>query len=237
MHKFSQITTIRVEDKFSYEGKIFLSLDTDWAHDDVLADSIDLIEDAGVAATWYITHDTPLLKRLRDNPMFELGIHPNFNLLLQGREKGGLDAEEVIDRLLEIVPEAKSVRSHSLLQSERLMDMFAERGLKHVSNTYVPRSSEITIKPWFLWSGLVVVPHSFQDNVELRLGRKSIEYNNHGLRVLDFHPIHIFLNTESLDRYENTRHLHRQPSDLMKYRSADPEGVREIFKQILKTPA
>lgn len=39
-----------------------------------------------------------------------------------------------------------------------------------------------------------------------------------GVKVFDFHPIHIFLNTESLDRYERTRPYHQNPSELIKHR-------------------
>jgi len=72
-------------------------------------------------ATWFVTHDTPLISRLRTNSKFELGIHPNFDFLIQGEPRNGGNAQEVVARLLEIVPEAKSVRSHSMTQSSRLL--------------------------------------------------------------------------------------------------------------------
>lgn len=234
MSKFSLISTINADRPASYEGKIFLSLDIDWAHDDILLDSIELIEDAGASATWYVTHDTPLLDRLRENPNFELGIHPNFNFLLEGDFRNGKDAGEVLDKLLEIVPEAKSVRSHSLTQSERLLDLFADRGLTHVGNTYIPSATNMRILPWRLWSGLVVVPHCFQDNVELRIERNGPNPVKDGLIVMDFHPIHIFLNTENIKRYESTRIWHRNSTELINHRSENMRGTRMLLKQVLE---
>lgn len=234
MCRFSLINKINTDHPDSYEGKIFLSLDIDWAHDDILLDSIELIEGAGASATWYVTHETPLLNRLRKNPNFELGIHPNFNFLLEGDSRNGRDAAEVIDRMLEIVPEAKSVRSHSLTQSEKLLDLFASRGLTHVGNNYIPSMQNMRISPWRLWSGLVIVPHCFQDNVELRIKRNGFNLIRDGLVVWDFHPIHIFLNTENINRYESTRPWHRNSTELIKHRSENMSGTRMLLKQLLK---
>lgn len=44
---------------------LYLTFDVDWACDEVLADTIDLVEEADVCATCFVTHDAPLLKRLR----------------------------------------------------------------------------------------------------------------------------------------------------------------------------
>jgi hypothetical protein len=39
-----------------------------------------------------------------------------------------------------------------------------------------------------------------------------------GVNVFDIHTIHIFLNTESLDRYDRTHPLHQNPGELIKHR-------------------
>lgn len=90
--KFSTFKKIVVDDPRTWTDAIFLTFDIDWAHDEVLNDTIDIVERAGVAATWFVTHDTPVLERLKHNPNFELGIHPNFNYLLQGNSKNGKTA-------------------------------------------------------------------------------------------------------------------------------------------------
>ena len=114
MTRFQKISSIDIEDDSSWLDAFFLTFDIDWANDDVLNDTIDLIEDKDVTATWFVTHDTSLLSRLRQNSKFELGIHPNFNWLLEGDDRNGRNAREVIERLLAIVPEATSVRSHAM---------------------------------------------------------------------------------------------------------------------------
>ena len=117
MQMFETISSIQVENEESWREKIFLTIDIDWAHDEILLDTIELVEEAGVAATWFVTHETEVLERLRSNPYFELGIHPNFNFLLQGDARNGGNAGEVISNVVQMVPEATSVRSHSMTVS------------------------------------------------------------------------------------------------------------------------
>ena len=53
-----------------------------------------------------------------------------------------------------------------------------------------------------------------------------------GLKVFDFHPIHVYLNTEDLSRYEQTRSLHHNPAELIKHRFAGT-GTRTALEFIL----
>lgn len=221
MRVFSNIFRILVDDNSSWQDKIFLTFDIDWADDTVLNDTIDLVEEAGVAATWYVTHETPVLKRLRANQNFELGIHPNFNFLLEGDARRGRNSDEVVERVINIVPEAKSVRSHSMTQSSGLLAIFEKFRLTHDVNHFVPAQSGIRLSPWLIWNGLCRVPYFWEDDVAC-----MYDLHNHiidlvsrpGLKVFDFHPIHVFLNTEHLNRYERTRYLHHNPEELIKHR-------------------
>lgn len=229
------VSFINVDDAETWQNKNFLTIDVDWAHDEVLADSIDLVEKTGVCATWFITHETTCLELLRGNPRFELGIHPNFNPLLSGDHSLGKTAEEIVDRLLEIVPEAKSVRSHSMTQSSVLLNLFCDKGLTHDCNHYIPQQSQIILKPWHLWNGLIRVPYFWEDDLsciyEDCFDPTSL-LSRQGLRVFDFHPIHLFLNTTNLSEYEETRNLHRKPNELIKHRASSDNGARSRFEKL-----
>jgi hypothetical protein len=233
---FGCISDIQSDAPLTWENKIFITFDIDWAHDDVLSDTIDVMERADVVAIWFVTHDTPLLERLRANPKFELGIHPNFNFLLAGDPRKGATASEVIDRLIEIVPEAKVVRSHSTTQSSRLLDIFADRGLTHDCNHFVPEQAAIELKPYDCWSSLIKVPYFWEDaavcmsEVNTPIAQLA---NRPGLRVFNFHPIHVYLNTEKLSRYEQARSNFKNPSALQKLRNQDSNGTRSRLKELL----
>lgn len=233
------LSSIQVGAEADWSGAPYLSIDIDWAHDDVLADTIDLVEEYRVPVTWFVTHDTPLLARLRSHPDFELGIHPNFNFLLSGDGRAGRDAIEVVDRMMAIVPEAKSVRSHSTTQNSGLLDLFARRGLTHECNTFIPIQSGMALKPWRLWNELTRVPYCWEDDVVCLYGPESGHWPMNrligveGIKVFDFHPVHIFLNTEHMDRYEMTRAWHRAPQELRAHRYVG-EGTRTRFLEFLR---
>jgi hypothetical protein len=151
------VSSIKLNEPASWSGKAFLTFDLDWAHDDVILDTARLLEANGVAATWFVTHDTPVLAQLRKNPKFELGIHPNFNWLLAGDSGNREDAKEVIERMMEMVSEAKCVRSHSMMQSSDLLDFFAAVGLTHDVNHFIPASVGAELGPWGLWYGCLII--------------------------------------------------------------------------------
>lgn len=221
MTNFSNISLIDPENTQTWEAKVFLSFDIDWAHDEVLNDTIQLIKKAGVPSTWFVTHETPLIASLRNLQSVELGIHPNFNPLLDGTCRNhNNSSEKVLKSSMSLVKEAKAIRSHSLTQNERLVDQFKQVGLTHISNTFIPYGSAIVVKPFKIWDQMVVVPHCWQDNVALRMPLPfpaTIEISSM-LHVFNFHPIHVFLNTENIDRYESTRPIHNTPAELIKYR-------------------
>lgn len=211
---------------------VALTFDIDWVCDEILNECIDLVENAGVAATWFVTHDTPALERLRAVKEFELGIHPNFNPLLDG--KGG-SAEYIIDQMLELVPEAVSVRSHSLVQSSRLHELFHRKGLIFDCNDFISQRSKIILQPWRLWNGMIKVPHFWEDDAECIYKTRTSMHDllaHEGIKVFDFHPIHVFLNTEDLTRYDKTREFHSIPEELLKYRFKG-KGTRTMLLNLL----
>ena len=230
---FSLLSKINPTDINSWRNKVFLTFDIDWAHDDIISDSFNLIKDFNVSSTWFVTHETQILAKLSNEPTIELGIHPNFNPLLNGNSEK--DSTEVIKKSLDLVPGAVSIRSHSLTQNERLIDQFRHFGLTHVSNNFIPFGCGINIKPFFVWDKMIIVPHCWQDNVSLKmdLGFPQATDFTTGLCIFDFHPIHVFLNTESLDRYERTRSFHQNPEELIKHRF-DGYGTRSRLLELLK---
>lgn len=235
MKKFSLISTIEPEIESTWAAKVFLSFDIDWAHDDILTDTIDIVRDAGVASTWFVTHSTPLLYQLRNLADAELGIHPNFNPLLDGMcISSDNNSKKILESTLSLVPGARAIRSHSLTQNERIIDQFRDSGLTHISNCFVPHGCGIKVRPFRVWDDIVIVPHCWQDNVALKM---SVPFPTEAelasdFHVFDFHPIHIFLNTEHPDRYEHTRHLHHKPEELIRYRY-EGQGTRTRLLELL----
>ena len=56
-----------------------ITVDIDWAPDFVMDELLETLISAAVKSTWFITHRSPLLEKLREQKsLVELGIHPNF---------------------------------------------------------------------------------------------------------------------------------------------------------------
>ena len=219
--EFGKISEIDVSADRTWSGdKLFLTFDIDWAHDEVIEDTHRLLGESQVSATFFATHESPAIKVLCEDENLEVGLHPNFNKILDGSALNE-NSDNVISALKSIIPEAKSVRSHSTTFSTVLCSSFAKQGLTHDVNYFIPDFSEVDLKPWLNWLGITMVPYFWEDDVacvEPNVSDVSSLVMRQGIKVFDFHPIHVFLNTESLDRYKRTRPFHQNPEELIKHR-------------------
>lgn len=222
---FDLFSNINPQDPDSWLEKIFLTLDVDWAHDDVILDSAQLIEDLGARATWFFTHDSPTIDYLIKNG-HEVGVHPNFNTLLSG--EGSMNLQDILDNCLAWCPNAVSTRSHSLVYGAPIASYLATKSIRYSSNLNIPFSSGIALAPWISSSSIVEVPYSWADEHawSSRSQPSCSEWlKGDGLLVADFHPIHVFLNTQTSSDYEDTRFCHQDPETLVKHRKSG-FGVR-----------
>lgn len=231
LKKFEKINEINFSCDYSLENKIYLTFDVDWAHEEIIEYTLEILDLYNVKCTWFVTHKSSVLLDKRND--YEIGIHPNFNKILD-QEKLKKPARKVLEEMLNIVPTAKSIRSHSLMQSERLIDMFNEYGLSHTCNQYIPFSSKINLVPYKIWDDIIVVPHAFQDNAFLRSKEKNIihDIEKSIFCSLNFHPIHIYLNTDKLERYEKARSFYQSPKMLKEFRNHG-YGTKTLLEDIL----
>lgn len=223
--------------KDNFENKLFLTFDIDWASDDVLNYTIDLLEKHNVCATFFVTHQTPLLSKIRNNPKFELGIHPNFNFLLNGDFRYGKNSSEVIDYYLEMVPDALSVRSHSVTYNSQILDTLFDRHLKYDLNIFLPRRSEIISKPiYFEDYGMTRLPYFWEDDDHFLFNEDPtpFKYMEHkGLKIFDFHPIHLFLNSENPKRYNDARNHLQNLVKLKEFVNTEDTGTETFINNLI----
>jgi hypothetical protein len=112
----------------------------------------------------------------------------------------------------------------------------ASRSIRYSSNLNIPFSSGIPLAPWVSSSSLIEVPYSWADEhswSDYSQPSCTEWMRGIGLLVADFHPIHVFLNTQSSADYENTRFCHQDPKTLAKYRKSGL-GVRDDLITICK---
>ena len=56
---------------------VYLTIDVDWVPDFMIAALADCLVRRGMKATWFITHDSPAIRDVLGESLFEVGIHPN----------------------------------------------------------------------------------------------------------------------------------------------------------------
>ena len=235
---FKKIKDIDLNNLEDFKDKIFITFDVDWCSDEILNYTLNIIEKYDVKSTFFITHRTSILSRMRSDQNIELGIHPNFNPLLNGDFKYGKNTDDVINYFKNIVPESLSIRSHSLTQNSYILDNLEKFGLKYDCNNFIPFSLNNQNKPYKHWTNnLIRVPHFWEDGICIKYKwgydlEKYLKYK--GIKVFDFHPIHIFLNTEDLSRYEKTRNFHLNFEKLNKFRNKN-YGTENFLIDLLKT--
>jgi hypothetical protein len=217
-----------------YDDKIFLTLDLDWAIDEVFSGVINIIDTLN--ATIFITHDTPLLTELRKKENIELGIHPNFRPLLSGEEGvigGGY--KEIIDNILKIIPEAYSTRSHALLEGSDITRYMHEKGIIFDLNTYIPLNS-MKLSPYLYNYDIIKVPFFYEDDIYFNNNLKlSVdEYlSSDSLKVFNFHPINIFLNIENGERYKSAYNEFHNYENLKKHVNQKRIGTRDFLYELI----
>lgn len=188
-----------------------ITLDVDWAPDFAINYCAELLIEANVRATWFVTHQSPAIRSLLTNTdLFELGIHPNF----QSGSTMGECPREVLEFCNTLVPFATSMRSHGLLLSTTHLDAVTEyTGMLIDVSTYLPRSFNVPITTSWGTNGkrLHRLVYGWEDDFEM--ARPSPVWQLKDLpkgcenTVFDFHPLHVFLNGATMSEYEQAKSL------------------------------
>lgn len=214
--------------------KLVLTSDIDWAPDFVLADAIELFEECDVRITLLATHSTQVLTGL-DDYKYEVGIHPNFNHMLNGE---CVEPRAVVERLQEMFPKSISVRAHCLVESTQILDTYTECGLRFDLTQFVPYQRMSL--PYRRPSGLIRVPFNWEDDYHFdsmkSFGDSGIALGPTCFDVYNFHPIHLFLNTETPSRYYEAKRRLRSGIEIHSLRNRGPIlGTRDLFQKLCDT--
>ena len=94
-------------------------------------------------------------------------------------------------------------------------------------------NSGIDTKPFEDWNfGLTRMPHFWEDDLHIAYKddwNTEIYLNSPGLKIFDFHPIHLFLNTEELERYNSCRGIFQDFENLKKKVNKSNYGTKDFF--------
>jgi len=221
-----------------------ISLDVDWAPDWCIEEIAGVLDEEKVKATWFVTHLTPAIKKfIFSNSLFEVGIHPNF---FPGSTQGST-VDEIMANLKGIAPQAVSVRTHGLFQSSPLLRTMREQyKILFDCSLFLLMSENLAPHEIFFsdsGKGLIRIPCFWDDDLGMyemhpRHTLNDPRFNVQGLKVLDFHPIHILLNSENMHAYEKCKKIKKDIAALQRkeieHLINKRQGTRTFFQAIVK---
>lgn len=220
------------------DKSVYVTMDMDWANDGVLADTIALVEQLNIPVCFFVTNQTPILETLRQHPLFTLGIHPNFLPQMNGQSSKSF--REVIAEMMELVPEAKVIRCHALVDATPILAAAREMGFYADMNLFIPASSGITLAPFAHFTGLKRLPFFYEDDA-WTLEANAMGPEDHltspadSLRIFNFHPIHLYLNTEDMERYNRAKPYYHEFEKLAPFVNHDGRmGARDFLTALVK---
>lgn len=220
--------------------ELYLTFDMDWAIDEVLFDFYSLVKELSVVGVIHVTHETKFINMFREEKILDCGIHPNYNFLLGGGQNEGESVEDILTKIKNIVPEAKCVRSHALTTSSIIESTYSNYGIEYDLNTYIPVQEGMKIFPYrVLTNGAMVLPFIFEDDVYLAESkRRTVDFylgdDFEAPRIFNFHPIHLYLNTDKIETYENARPFFKDIKQLEKMRNTENYGIRDFFTDLIE---
>ena len=159
----------------------------------------------------------------------ELAWHPSF--------LGTADDEEVVEEMARLFPDCSGVRSHALFFHSRLAPMYLNRGIRYLAHDL--RFVEPSLAPSMHWSGLVSVPGFWEDDVHSLyfdgdFDPDLVDLDASGLKVFDFHPIHLHLNTDRMARYEGARADIEAGRGLDRHVNTETYGSRTFLVDVVR---
>lgn len=215
-----------------------MTADVDWASEDSIQFFIDQMMELGIRPMLFVTHASRVIKRYHSEGLIDVGIHPNF----EPSSSQGESAEEIIDYLLSVAPDAMVTRSHRFSDKPENNIVLYEKGFRFDSNEL--RYLEAEIRPRMTSTGHLRFPVYWSDGYALKLSRlhlaeafSELSNNLHvpGLKILNVHPFNYSLNITSLEEYSSLKHLTKHASlGLIHQRNLDITwGVKDVMDRFI----
>lgn len=215
-----------------------ITLDIDWVPDWIIDDVAEALTTHAVSATWFATHQSPAIQRLQDNPLFEVGIHPNF----RPGSTHGTTEEDVLGHMMKLFPDATSMRTHSLVQSTPMLKLACEMGIATDVSLFVPGQSHLVPHALHFGSAkLMRLPFFWEDDLAFDAPNETWtldESPGPGLKVCNFHPVHIVLNSADGSAYGKLRSNGGPDAwtrDAVEKARHAGTGTDDLFRAVLRT--
>lgn len=204
-------------------------MDTDWCHEEVLQYALKLFRENNLPCTVFATGHYASLT-LYSSAEFEIGLHPNFN------DTTIADYESTLRALRQHYPHAEGVSSHAMTSSTPLLNLFKQFGFTYDRNLLCYKIPHLGA--FRHYNGLWRLPIFWEDDIwftvesgvpfdERLLAHEGFRY------IFNFHPLHLYLNTESVAHYQECKPLQHKPEALANHVGRG-YGARSYFLELVR---
>lgn len=180
-----------------------LTFDIDWAPDWCVEQCLRFCKELSIPATFFVTHESPVLAKLHREDQIEVGIHPNF---LPNSTQGN-SVEKVMAFCLALAPRARAMRTHALVQSTPLLIDTIAYAPQIDTDVSLYLADQGGLKPMDLYfengSSLTRLPYIWEDDLQsMKPGYDwSPVVAPNGLCIYNVHPIHFALDMCEMGQY------------------------------------
>ncbi|WP_421900079.1 hypothetical protein [Maridesulfovibrio sp.] len=208
-----------------------VTIDTDWVPQFMLDHVLDMLRDSNVPATIFCTSPYDI----EDSEQIEIGLHPN---MMENSTHG--DSEESrFAHVASLYPNAIGCRTHSCYWHGRMYDLLIKHKIQYDSSLLVPFQDYLKS---FTFRGVTRFPIWCGDNLYMHLNPDTAVFNpsgmdTPGLKVLHFHPVHIWFNSRTVDETRaildgrSLPELNRKEAHALRRKG---NGLEKIFADALR---
>jgi len=213
-----------------------ITCDVDWASDYCIEETVNLLSSYGVKPTLFATHDSDAMRKFKLMDKIEVGIHPNF---LPGSTHGS-DYCSIIDKMLQMYPNAKTFRSHCFFDNVNITIEMLKRGIHYDSNLCLYLQPNIV--PLNLDLGITRFPVFWEDDshwinadADWNLESYLKDFFAPGLKILNFHPFNVAVNTPDQKYYFKVKkHIQTLSAEIINDVRYEGNGVRTFLIELLE---
>lgn len=204
-------------------------MDTDWCHEEVLQYALELFRENNLPCTVFATGYYASLSRYT-GAEFEIGLHPNFN------ETTIAGYESTLRALRQLYPQAEGVSSHAMTSSTPILNLFTKYGFSYDRNLLCYKIRQAAAFQHY--NGLWRVPIFWEDDIWFTV-EPGVPFDESLLALerlrcnFNFHPLHLYLNTESPAHYQEFKPLQHQPEALANH-VGKGYGARSYFLDLVR---
>lgn len=176
-------------------NSVFLTTDIDWAPDFAVEELFNLVQEFDFKLTAFATHKSTVMQK--SNGLVEVGLHPD-----NTRPDKEFGFSKKIEDLKSMYPESVGLRCHRNFFGNNIGDLAKRAGLKYDASTL------LWLQPFCSafedYNNLIRMSYYWEDGIHcdknLAYDVNKIKLHTPGLKILNVHPILIYLNAPN-DQY------------------------------------